>query len=252
MTRLYRACDDDDAMAQSFLTDGAHYDAAHSYRVEDLAFWTSLVTPGTRVLELACGTGRIAIPLARAGAIVTALDAAPSMLARAREKSADVTWIEGDMRAFDVARDQDLAILGFNAINLLDVDDALECLRRVREHLRPGGRLAIETFLALPRKLVDSTTDEQISAYKLDGVDYRVTAKRTYDPARQRRRLELRIHRSDRTELEHDAFDFHIYFPSELRLLVERAGFTITDTFGGYDRSPLTATSKQCIVMGSG
>jgi hypothetical protein len=59
------------------LTDGAHYDAAHAYRTEDVRFWTSFVSVSTRVLEPACRTGRIAIPLARAGASVTAVDLPP-------------------------------------------------------------------------------------------------------------------------------------------------------------------------------
>jgi ubiquinone/menaquinone biosynthesis C-methylase UbiE len=232
----------------SFLTDGEHYDAAHAYRVEDLAFWASFVTPGLRVLELACGTGRIAIPLARAGAVITAIDASPSMLARARGKASEVTWVESDMRTFDVARDRELAILGFNAINLLDVDDALACLGRVREHLVPGGRVVIETFLPDIKKLTPAEA-EQINSYELGGVRFRVTARRSYDPARQLRHMELTIHASDRAEPEHDAFDFHVYFPAELRLVVERAGFAIGETFGGFDRSPLAASSKHVIIV---
>jgi hypothetical protein len=96
----------------SFLTDGEHYDAAHAYRVDDLAFWLSFV---------------------------------PAMLARARAKATDVeaVWLEADMRTFDDARDQDLAILAFNAINLLEVDDALACLGCVREHLPRSRRRAV-------------------------------------------------------------------------------------------------------------
>src|SRR3989304_4433762 len=56
-------------------------------------------------LELACGSGRIAVPLAREGVRLVGLDNSPAMLARARQKSAGlpaVEWIEGDMRAFDL------------------------------------------------------------------------------------------------------------------------------------------------------
>src|SRR5262245_10544231 len=127
---------------RSFLTDGVHYDACHATLVADVGFWTSLVAPGTRVLELGCGTGRIAIQLAGAGAIGTGLDASPGLLAHARGKSAAVEWIEADMRGFALARaDYDLVAIPYNTINVLTRrDDTLACLARARDHLVPGGR----------------------------------------------------------------------------------------------------------------
>jgi SAM-dependent methyltransferase len=231
------------------LTDGAHYDAAHAYRTGDVPFWTSLVSPGMRVLELACGTGRIAIPLARAGAIVTAVDLSPAMLAHARSKTdLAIDWQEADMRSFSAPHDLDLAILAFNAINILPPDDAIACLEHVRGHLRPNGIVAIETYIPTAAKLAP-TENEKLDAYRVGDIDFRITAKRTYDPVTQRRTMALAIHSSDRTEPVHDSFDFHVYFPSELRLLVERAGFTIEARFGGYDRRPFDRTAVTHIVV---
>lgn len=237
------------ARPRSMLSDGEHYDAANSFKVDDLAFWASLVGERVRVLELACGTGRIALPLARAGAEVTAIDISPSMLTRARDKPGGdaVTWIEADMRTFDAPGRYDLAILGFNAINLLEVDDAITCLARVARCLARHGRLVIDTFLPNPSKL--EAAELALPPYRVGDVEVRVTARRTYDPAQQRRRLELAIWSSDRADPEHDAFDLHVYFPSELRLVIERAGFSVVERFGGYDRSPLTATSSTQIVV---
>lgn len=101
----------------------------------------AVVQPGDRVLDACCGTGDLAVAAEREGGIVTGLDFSERMLARARRKSATVTWIEGDLLAlpFDDAS-FDAATVGFGVRNVADLDAALRELRRV---LRPGGRLAI-------------------------------------------------------------------------------------------------------------
>lgn len=231
------------------LTDPRHYDAAHTWRTDDVRFFAGLVTPGLRVLELGCGTGRIAIPMAQAGARVTAIDVDAAMVEHGRTKYPDLAWHVADMRSFEAPLDQDLVVLAFNAINLLEPADALGCLVNVKRHLAPGGRLVIDTMLPTFEKIATSDIEQQISAYRVDDVDYRVTAKRRYDPSTQRRRMELAIYASGRAEPEHDAYDFHVYFPSELQLLVERAGFAVEERFGGFDRSPLSRTSQRQILV---
>src|SRR5688500_6130287 len=70
-----------------------------------VAFYTALAQEaGGPVLELACGTGRVSIPIARLGFPVTGVDLVPGMLEQARRKSAGlpVRWVEGDGRAFDL------------------------------------------------------------------------------------------------------------------------------------------------------
>jgi demethylmenaquinone methyltransferase / 2-methoxy-6-polyprenyl-1,4-benzoquinol methylase len=101
----------------------------------------SVVRPGDRVLDAACGTGDLAIADARAGATdVTGLDFSSRMLERARRK-APLTWVEGDLLAlpFDDAT-FDAATVGFGVRNVSDLPLALRELHRV---LKPGGGLAI-------------------------------------------------------------------------------------------------------------
>src|SRR3990172_4095220 len=96
------------------------YDAAVPVRPGEVEFYLELASAlggesrGLRTLEVTCGTGRIAIPLAQAGIRLVGLDNSPAMLARAREKSAglgNVEWVEGDMRAFDLGTAFGLAII---------------------------------------------------------------------------------------------------------------------------------------------
>jgi demethylmenaquinone methyltransferase / 2-methoxy-6-polyprenyl-1,4-benzoquinol methylase len=101
----------------------------------------SVVRPGDRVLDAACGTGDLALAALEAGGDVTGLDFSERMLERARRKSDAIEWIRGDVLAlpFDDAT-FDAATIGFGIRNVEDLDEALRELARV---LRPGGRLAV-------------------------------------------------------------------------------------------------------------
>jgi demethylmenaquinone methyltransferase / 2-methoxy-6-polyprenyl-1,4-benzoquinol methylase len=106
----------------------------------------SVVQPGDRVLDAACGTGDLAIADLRAGAVrVTGLDFSERMLERARRKAAPrkdaLDWVQGDMLALPFADATfDAATVGFGVRNVDDLALSLSELRRV---LRPGGRVAI-------------------------------------------------------------------------------------------------------------
>jgi demethylmenaquinone methyltransferase/2-methoxy-6-polyprenyl-1,4-benzoquinol methylase len=101
----------------------------------------AVVRYGDRVLDACCGTGDLAIAAKAAGGSVTGLDFSPRMLERARAKSGEIEWVQGDLLAlpFDDAS-FDAATVGFGVRNLDDLERGLAELRRV---LRPGGRLAI-------------------------------------------------------------------------------------------------------------
>jgi len=100
----------------------------------------AVVRPGDRVLDACCGTGDLAVACARAGGKITGLDFSERMLARARRKSSEVEWVQGDALALPFESGSfDAATVGFGVRNLADLEAGLVELRRV---LRPGGRLA--------------------------------------------------------------------------------------------------------------
>ena len=126
----------------------------HTYDIEDssdtgVAFYTALAQEtGGPVLEIACGTGRVSIPIARLGFAVTGLDIVPGMLALARSKSAGLPtrWVEGDGRAFDLGEQFRLIFLTGNAFQaFLTRADQEALLERVRAHLYDEGLFAFET-----------------------------------------------------------------------------------------------------------
>jgi demethylmenaquinone methyltransferase/2-methoxy-6-polyprenyl-1,4-benzoquinol methylase len=102
----------------------------------------AVVRPGDAVLDGACGTGDLALAGRKAGAArVIGVDFSERMLERARRKSAEIEWIQGDLLALPFSDGSfDAATVGFGVRNVADLERALAELRRV---LRPGGRLGI-------------------------------------------------------------------------------------------------------------
>ena len=243
----------------SYLNDGVHYDACHAHRLDDVPFWTQAASSSRYVLELGCGTGRIAVPIAATGATagrkVIGIDSNQSMLDQGRRKAraagVEIDYILGDIRSFDLERDDiDLAVLAFNTINvLITLDDALACLRCARRHLSPTGRIIIDTFLPAPTRLLAEKLE--IDYTLPDDEKITITAHRTYDPAQQLRTLDLVIRSSAGGPLETDRSEVHVYYPAELVLLLIQAGFDVVATYGGYDQRRLDERSHRLIVVAS-
>lgn len=108
--------------------------------------------PGERVLEIGCGTGEAAVALARAGAVVTAVDLSPRMLDRTRQRLAaaglSATLVEADGHALPVeAASQDAVFMSF-VLDLVDTPDLPAFLAGCRRALRPGGRMVVAAMEA--------------------------------------------------------------------------------------------------------
>src|SRR5436190_5129234 len=113
---------------------------------------------GGPILELGCGTGRITVPIAQDGHHVVGLDRSAAMLERAerraRRANVEIRWVEGDMRAFSFNEAFALVFVAANSFLMLDPNDRWSCLARVREHLAPRGRVAIDVFQPDPEVVV--------------------------------------------------------------------------------------------------
>ena len=93
------------------------------------------------MLDAGCGTGRVAIELHRRGLDVVGLDLDPAMLARARAKSPDVAWVQGDLVDVDLGRRFDVVVLAGNVMIFLEPGTEGAVVTNLARHLEPGGAL---------------------------------------------------------------------------------------------------------------
>lgn len=209
---------------------------------------------GGPVLDIACGTGWLAIPLARAGLAVTGVDIVPAMLERARMKSAGlpIRWLEADCRTLDLGERFALATMTGHAFQSFTTEadqDAL--IAAVHRHLDSGGLFAFDTRNKRPADIeVDgresywhSFEDAQgrtvdvslIERWELETqLLHCTTIRRWRDGGRpdQTKRISIR----------------YVDVPTLNRKLAD-AGFTVEAQYGDWDRSPVGADSPEIITL---
>ena len=222
---------------------------------DDIGFYIGLArAAGSRVLELACGTGQVSLALARAGFDVTGLDLSPLMLEHARRKVDDlepasrdrVRFLEGDMASFELGSAFDAIFIPFRSFQfLLTPESQRACLERVRRHLRPGGTFAAQLF--------DPLLDLCVPDVRSERVDERV------DPATGRRiRVDTFRHPNDTVnQVLHETWTFSELGPDgvvirsepeelvlrwtyryEMRHLLELAGLELVAEHSDFAGSP--------------
>jgi SAM-dependent methyltransferase len=234
--------------------------------VFDLPYWESVVRSlaPRRMLELACGTGRLTIPLARLGVIeeLVALDNSAPFLERLRSRldGEPVTVVESDMRAPEVEGPFDLIVIPFNSLAYLtSLSSRLACLRAACSLLAPGGRFAFD--LVAPRYDFINEAMGPCPPTRVDAdhaaPDYGVSRFRrrytdTYDPSTQTLRSTNRyeiFYEDGRVEHRMTDLDWHIYFPDELTLLLETSGLAVVERYGDYDRSTFGPASRRFLWL---
>jgi SAM-dependent methyltransferase len=236
-------------------------------RTDDVAFYVDLAMHARGpVLELGCGTGRMLIPSAAAGATITGIDLSPLMLDACRRKVAAlppevavrITLIEDNMTSFDLARQFALVTIPFRAIShLITVEEQLACLQRIRRHLEDDGELVFDVFQPKPEALIDPNGAEEVEDTPESplpgGGSVRRTARRTkIDQADQVMQVEFNYYIKDNdgnAERLTESFPFRYYYRYELEHLLALAGFKATAIFGWYDRSPLSDTPRDVIFI---
>lgn len=209
---------------------------------------------GGPVLELGCGTGRVAIPLAEAGFEVVGLDLSAPMLAIADAKRRSlpsdvrrrVRFVEADMRDFRLRRRFGLAFAAFRAFqHLLEPADQRAALAAVRRHLRPGGLLVLDVFDPKLRWVEQDATWEEVddTRHPLTGRLVRRSAiDRVNDPLVQRSSILFRLEELEddgsvvREEIEELVLRWT--YRHELWHLLELEGFEPVAEYSDYAGSP--------------
>ena len=203
---------------------------------------------GTRVLDLACGHGRHAIPLAQRGFEVTGYDLSEVFLERARADAAAqgvrVSWARGDMRELTFEGEFDVAINIFTAFGYFeDPGDDLETLRRIRRALRPGGRFLLET---LHRDSLPGRFQPQAAERTPGGTI--VLHERVWDLARDVMEEQVTLIRSDGTQTEYTT-TVRMRSLNQLITLMREAGLEPVAWYGGLDGSTLQLDSRRLVLI---
>jgi SAM-dependent methyltransferase len=236
--------------------DGRHYDRL--FNGEYPRFWVELAQEyGDPVLELACGTGAKAVPIAQAGLAVTGIDSSEAMLAEARLKAAAAgvatTWRLADMRSFELEERFPLILLLANSIcHLLTRQDLEACLVSVKRHLSPEGHFIVQVFvpnLMLLSKRPDEREPFGRYADPDSGEQVVITNAARYDAATQIRYNQLFYQVRDRDEVAAGVLPMRIYFPQELDAIFHYNGFDIEQKYGDMERSPFQADSTAQIFV---
>lgn len=198
------------------------------------------------VLDLACGPGRHAVPLAQKGLFVTGVDRSPFLLEKARKYAAregvGIEFIQDDMRSFSRHNSYDLALSLYSSFGYFD-DHAenqkvLECTCK---NLKKGGML----FMDLPGREVLARNFQSSIRRKVKGLG-QVTEYRMIYPGWKRLGLTWRF--CSDGQIRNYSFKLWLYSGDEIKGMLTRAGFSHISLYGGYDLKPYDSGARQLIV----
>lgn len=197
-------------------------------------------------LELAIGTGRIALPLSERGVEVTGIDISPAMVEKMRAKPGgeSVKVVMGDFAEVDVDGSYPLVYLVFNTLfALTSQEEQLRCFRNVAARLTQGGAFVIEAFVPNMKRF-DEHQRVAATRVELDSTELEVSR---HDPVTQT---------SDSLHVVISEAGTKLYpvriryaWPSELDLMARLAGLHLRDRFGSWRKDPFTSDSRSHVSI---
>lgn len=200
-----------------------------------------------RVLDLPCGPGRHSLELSKRGFRVTGVDRSRDFLGEARRRAADeelaVEWVRSDMREFRRDEAFHLALHLYTSLGYFrDPADDLKVAENLRCSLRPGGALVVE----LMGKEVLARIFTERDWWQLDDGSYILEQRRTVDGWAMLRSRWIRIQGN---EVQEWTVVHRPYSGSELRALLERAGFAEVELFGDLQGAPYDHEAKRLVAV---
>ena len=227
------------------------YDALLPVRAE-LPYYAELAKRASGdVLELACGTGQLSVPLARAGFRISGLDLSEPMLRVARERATaagvSVEHLAGDMRDFDMGRQFALILIARNSLlHLHSTEDLLATFAMVRRHLTPGGMFAFDIFN--PKVgLLARAANERFPVMQVETEEFGTLSVETtsdYDAATQVNYNCWYVSAPGKPDEWVLPLALRSIFPQELPLLVAAGGFRLKSRMGELDNRPYNSSSR--------
>jgi len=208
------------------------------------------------VLELACGTGQLTVPIASAGLPIAGLDLSAPMLNLARERAAaakvSVEHSLGDMRNFDLGRPFGLIFIARNSLlHLHSTEDFLATFAAIRRHLAPGGVFAFDVFNTNIQRLA-RTAGQRFPVMQVETELFgTVSVEETndYDAATQVNRAHWYVSAPGKPDAWTLDLALRSIFPQELPLLLAAGGFHLKSRMGDLDRTPFDSNSRSQVCL---
>jgi len=187
-------------------------------------------------LELAIGTGRIAVPLAERGVRVAGIDFSPDMVAELRKKTDSIPVAVGGMETTHVEGTFSLVYVVLNSINnVTTLDGQVATFANAAAHLEPGGCFVVEVGVQNKQRLeVFDLSDTHVGVDELDFDTQRLVSHHFTLIDGEWRRLSI---------------PFRSVSPAELDLMARLAGMELRERWADWDRSPFTAESKKHVSV---
>jgi SAM-dependent methyltransferase len=187
-------------------------------------------------LELAIGTGRIAVPLEKKGVRVAGIDLSPDMVAELRRKTDEIPVEVGDMATTTVDGTFSLVYIVFNSINNVTTQDGqIAVVANAAAHLEPGGCFVVEVGVPGTQRLeVFDLSDTHVGVDEYDADTQRLVSHHFSLVDGEWRRISM---------------PFRAVSPAELDLMARMAGMELRERWADWDRSPFTAESTKHVSV---
>jgi SAM-dependent methyltransferase len=208
------------------------------------------------ILELACGTGQLTVPVASAGLRIAGIDASTPMLNAAKERAAaakvSVEYVLGDMRNFDLGRRFGLIFIARNSLlHLHSTEDILAAFATVRRHLTPDGIFAFDIFNPSVRMLA-SPAGQRFPVFQAETESFgtlSVEGTNDYDSATQVNHGHWYVSAQGKPDVWSFPLALRSIFPQELPLLLAAGGFHLKSRAGDLDGTPFDSGSRLQVCL---
>lgn len=239
------------------------YESIYGHIKEDFPVWLKGVEGATNVLELAAGSGRVTLELAKQqNANIVALDYSREMLGildnKIREGGiGNISTIQGDMRSFDLGRKFDSILITSNSLNHIEKnEDLTKCFNTMMDHLEDDGVLVFDILNPLPSFLVrdmEREYDHRIFENKLNGKRFKMWENSSYNRAEQINYVNYFYQYVDGNELPvgeviKATIKVRLFYPQEMDMFLNMSGYKF-EKYGWYDFSEFTGVGPAQIYF---
>ena len=236
--------------------DANNYDGLNTF-LSDLQFYKKWLPKNkeAKILELCCGTGRLTVPIAKAGYNICGVDYTSSMLEQAKVKASEagleINFIEADIRSLNLQEKFDFIFIPFNSIHhLYKNEDLFKAFNGVKNHLKEEGLFLLDCFNPNIQYIVEGEKEQKkIAEYTTkDGRAVLIKQTMRYESATQINRIEWHYFINGEFHSIQN-LDMRLFFPQELDSYLEGAGFEIIHKFGSFEEERFENKSEKQIFV---